>query len=135
MAMAGLVYRGRLHGGVSGDASGDGLEATDSVIKAARPYVRYWHKADMLNAMTNVRFEGNNGHDADVTRCLLMTHSGHINFRVMSSNLPRRESLRTAKGRQEKHYGAHQAGRRSLGRPDFLTRPLWSRCWPSGLWA
>ena len=25
----------------------------------------------------NVRFEGNNGHDADVTRCLLMTQSGH----------------------------------------------------------
>ena len=25
----------------------------------------------------NVRFEGNNGHDPDVTRCLLMTHSGH----------------------------------------------------------
>jgi len=28
------------------------------------------------NALMNVRFEGNNGHDADVTRCLLMTHSG-----------------------------------------------------------
>jgi len=25
----------------------------------------------------NVRFEANNGHDADVTRCLLMTQSGH----------------------------------------------------------
>ena len=24
----------------------------------------------------NVRFEGNNGHDADVTRCLLLTQSG-----------------------------------------------------------
>jgi hypothetical protein len=24
----------------------------------------------------NVRFEGNNGHNADVTRCLLMTQSG-----------------------------------------------------------
>jgi len=24
----------------------------------------------------NVRFEGNNGHDADVTQCLLMTQSG-----------------------------------------------------------
>ena len=34
-------------------------------------------KADMLNALTNVRFEGNNGHDADVTRYLLMTRSGH----------------------------------------------------------
>ena len=27
----------------------------------------------MLNALTNVPFEGNNGHDADVMRCLLMT--------------------------------------------------------------
>ena len=36
-----------------------------------------WHLADMLNALTNVRFEGNNGHDADVTRCLLMTQGGH----------------------------------------------------------
>ena len=25
----------------------------------------------------NVRFEGNNGHDADMTRCLLMTQGGH----------------------------------------------------------
>jgi len=39
--------------------------------------VRLWHKADMLNALTNVRFEGNNGHDADVTGCLLMTQSRH----------------------------------------------------------
>ena len=39
--------------------------------------VRLWHKADMQTALTNVRFEGNNGHDADMTRCLLMTHFGH----------------------------------------------------------
>ena len=26
----------------------------------------------------NVRSEGNNGHDADMTRCLLMTHTGHF---------------------------------------------------------
>jgi enoyl-CoA hydratase/carnithine racemase len=26
----------------------------------------------------DVRFDGNNGHDADMTRCLLMTHSGHF---------------------------------------------------------
>jgi hypothetical protein len=31
----------------------------------------------MQTALMNVRFEGNNGHDADVTRCLLMTQSGH----------------------------------------------------------
>ena len=38
---------------------------------------RYWHLADVQTALMNVRFEGNNGHDADVTRCLLMTLSGH----------------------------------------------------------
>jgi hypothetical protein len=31
-------------------------------------------------ALMNVRFEGNNGHDADVTRCLLLTQSGHSLF-------------------------------------------------------
>ena len=36
-----------------------------------------WHKADMLNALTNVRFWGQSGHDADVMRCPLMTQSGH----------------------------------------------------------
>ena len=38
--------------------------------------VRLWHLADMQTARMNVRFKGNNGHDADVMRCLLMTHSG-----------------------------------------------------------
>jgi len=38
---------------------------------------RYWHKADMQTAPMNVRFGGNNRHEADVTRCPLMTHSGH----------------------------------------------------------
>ena len=38
---------------------------------------RFWHKADVQTVLMNLRFEGNNGHDADVTRCLLMTHSGH----------------------------------------------------------
>jgi len=48
----------------------------------------------MLNALTNVRFEGNNGHDADVTRCLLMTQSGHVRsamgFCDIQSNLTAR---------------------------------------------
>jgi hypothetical protein len=30
----------------------------------------------------NVRFEGNNGHDADVTRCPLLTQSGHRPIRA-----------------------------------------------------
>src|SRR4029077_11697638 len=38
--------------------------------------VRLWHIADVRLALMNVRFEGNNGHDADATRCLLLTHSG-----------------------------------------------------------
>ena len=33
-------------------------------------------KRTLQTALMNVRFEGN--HDADVTRCLLMTQSGHI---------------------------------------------------------
>ncbi len=28
-------------------------------------HVRLWHKADVQTALMNVRFEGNNGHDAD----------------------------------------------------------------------
>jgi hypothetical protein len=31
------------------------------------PSVHTWHKADMLNALTNVCFEGKNGHNASVT--------------------------------------------------------------------
>jgi len=42
--------------------------------------VCYWHLADLQSALMNVRFEGNNGHDADVTRCLLLTQSGHSLF-------------------------------------------------------
>jgi hypothetical protein len=34
----------------------------------------FWHKADVQTALMDVCFQGNNGHDADVTRCLLMTH-------------------------------------------------------------
>jgi hypothetical protein len=30
-------------------------------IQAIRPDVRYWHIADMLNALTNVRFWGQRG--------------------------------------------------------------------------
>ena len=33
--------------------------------------VRFWHLADVQTALMNVRFEGINGHDADVTRCPL----------------------------------------------------------------
>jgi hypothetical protein len=39
--------------------------------------VRLRHIADVPLALTNVRFEGNNGHDADVLLCWLMTQSGN----------------------------------------------------------
>ena len=36
----------------------------------------------------NVRFEGNSGHDADVTRGLLLTHSGHcVPGRALAQNV------------------------------------------------
>ena len=34
-------------------------------------------KREVQTALVNVRFEGKNGHDADVTRFLLLTHSRH----------------------------------------------------------
>ena len=40
--------------------------------------VRSWHLADIPPALTNVGFEGKNGHDAGVTRCLLMIQSRHV---------------------------------------------------------
>ena len=39
--------------------------------------VRLRHIADVPLALTNVRIEGNNGHDADVLLCWLMTQSGN----------------------------------------------------------
>ena len=36
-----------------------------------------WHQADVQTALMNVRFEGHIGHDADGTRCLLLTLNGH----------------------------------------------------------
>jgi hypothetical protein len=36
-----------------------------------------WHIADVPLALTNVCFEGKNGHDAGVTPFPLMTQSGH----------------------------------------------------------
>ena len=35
--------------------------------------VCYWHLAEVQAALMNVRFEGNNGHGMDETRCLLKT--------------------------------------------------------------
>jgi hypothetical protein len=43
--------------------------------------------SDVQTALMNVRFEWNNGHDADVTRCLLMTHSGHATDGAQTAGL------------------------------------------------
>jgi hypothetical protein len=42
-------------------------------------------------ALINVRFEGNNGHYAEATRCLLMTQSGHSRRAMLIRLLPRLE--------------------------------------------
>ena len=53
--------------------------ATQREVLTCQPgAVHTWHIADVPLALTNVCFEGNNGHDADVTRCPLMTQSGHV---------------------------------------------------------
>jgi hypothetical protein len=48
-----------------------------------RREVCLWHKADIDLDAEHVRFEGNNGHDADVARCLLLTQSGHLEGPVL----------------------------------------------------
>ena len=62
------------------------MQTARFACKAAFDHVRLWHKADMLNALTNVRFWWQSGHDADVTRCLLMTYSGHWSFAPAPGN-------------------------------------------------
>ena len=42
--------------------------------------VRFWHIADVPLALTNVCFEGKNGHNANGPSCLLMTLSGSSYF-------------------------------------------------------
>jgi len=62
--------------------------ATQREVLTCQPgAVHTWHKADMQTALMNVRFDGNNGHDADVTRWLLMTQSGHSGRRYRKSGL------------------------------------------------
>ena len=45
--------------------------------------------ADMLTALTNVRFQGKSGHDANVSLCPLMTHSGHLRCAIAFGCLTR----------------------------------------------
>lgn len=54
--------------------------AASTVLHSCGSFAIVWHIADVQTALMNVRFEGNNGHDADVTRCLLMILSGTLDF-------------------------------------------------------
>jgi hypothetical protein len=44
--------------------------------------VRFWHKTDMAIALNDVRFWGQSGHRSDVTKCPLLTQSGHERFSI-----------------------------------------------------
>jgi hypothetical protein len=68
------------------ESRGRSLLSGDALIGAD---VRLWHLADVQTKLMNVRFERNNGHEADVTRCLLMTQSG------LSGSAQAREALAT----------------------------------------
>jgi hypothetical protein len=52
-----------------------------SGVATAPPNVALWHKADITRVLSNVRFCGQSGHDADLTRCPLLTHSGHVQLK------------------------------------------------------
>ena len=56
--------------------NGKDLQITELVGKSC-PFMAQSGRA---TALTNVCFEWKNGHDADVTRCLLLTQSGHRLF-------------------------------------------------------
>ena len=66
-------------------AKGRKFRASECGNKARRwCNVRFWHIADVPLALTNVCFEGKNGHDAGVTPFPLMTQSGHRRARQTS---------------------------------------------------
>jgi len=49
--------------------------------------VRFWHKADIPVAPTNVRFLGQSGHQLDARQCLLLTQSGRERTELLLCNL------------------------------------------------
>src|SRR6516164_6729661 len=52
------------------------MDRRDNRMKLAN--VRFWHKADIQFAPTNVRFRGKSGHRLDVSKCLLMTRRRRV---------------------------------------------------------
>ena len=69
--------------------------------------VRFWHKADLLNALTNVRFWGQSGHDLNGPLYRLMTQSGRSNLaRLKSGAASSARLLATAEDTLSKGDGA-----------------------------
>ena len=66
------VVRGRRNSGPR--SSLRGFRAADCLD------VRFWHKADMPSCTAYVRFWGKSGHDVLHCTCLLLTHSGHVQW-------------------------------------------------------
>ena len=58
-------------------ASARGALEPDAVAYRCFRNVCYWHKADILNALTNVRFRGQRGSDADIDESLFVTPRRH----------------------------------------------------------
>ena len=63
--------------------------AAITVLHSCGSFAIVWHIADVQTALMNVRFEGNNGHDANGPLCRLMTQSG------LSGSAQAREVLAT----------------------------------------
>jgi hypothetical protein len=56
-------------------------QSTAAAYVLASPVsVGKWHTADVPLALTNVRFEWNNGHDADVTQCPPVTAKSKLDL-------------------------------------------------------
>ena len=49
--------------------------------------VCFWHKADMATGSIDVRFWVNSGHQRAAIRCLLLTQSGHGQFRIFAAQI------------------------------------------------
>jgi len=52
------------------------------ILFVSRVNVRFWHKADMAIALSDVRFRGNSGRHGNSAKCLHLTHSGHLQSRI-----------------------------------------------------
>jgi hypothetical protein len=54
-----------------------GCERRGANIEISRRDVCFWHLADILATLSDVRFRGYSGHRSGYPECLLLTQSGH----------------------------------------------------------